>query len=427
MPKRKVPSLAMALSLPLQAGYGKTLTALYLYTPSLILYRFDYVSLPWCTLNFPSACRSRGHLANKPIKEKKARKSKKEDDQGHPNENEHGQEHEPPRSPTMNEQYEVIEHHSQQEPEHREIEVGIFDDMDLGVLDGDSSGGSASLSYMDEKPEKLRASSSVDGGSVRASSRRSSRMSVESLTRDMPETYSADGEESVARSGRTSLASSRRSKLSSVFGDEPFGIDNGLYTDFSLRDEPESHPSFLKNHSQLPSSQVPSASSSCLHPPLSCLLCVAVNVGVCSDLQLCMSSAFQSMLCKSQLKLLITCLTRTRSCPSKIWFHLPRASSAPHVSSTPCSSSCEKSLLLDLAVRCRVLSPDVSHWCVGTRAWFSWCRPFSMLTSRFTQLPLHPTTPNNIAFHVASALSMHLQEICTTKYAHFQVKAISSE
>jgi len=30
MPKRKVPSLEMALSLPMQAGLGKTLTALYL-------------------------------------------------------------------------------------------------------------------------------------------------------------------------------------------------------------------------------------------------------------------------------------------------------------------------------------------------------------------------------------------------------------
>ena len=180
-------------------------------------------------------------MANKPIKEKKARNSKKEDNEAdeHP-------------SPSKIEQDQEFDH-GHQEPEHREYEAGILDEIDFEPMDGDSSGGAGSLGYSDEQPEKLRASSSVDGANM-APSKRSSRMSVDSF--DIPEKYSFDGEESATRS---SLASSRRSKLADI-ADDPFDMDeeshNDLYSDASLREEPESHPSILKNHSQMPLSQV---------------------------------------------------------------------------------------------------------------------------------------------------------------------------
>jgi hypothetical protein len=135
-------------------------------------------------------------------------------------------------------------------------EPGILDEIDFEPLDGDSSNGAGSLSFSDEQPEKLRAGSSVDG-SIRASSKRSSRMSDTSGF-DIPDAFNHDGNESVG-GYPSSQASSRRSKLS--MGDDPFGMDeeshNVLFADASLREEPESHPSLLRNHSQQPLSQVP--------------------------------------------------------------------------------------------------------------------------------------------------------------------------
>ena len=223
-------------------------------------------------------------MANKPIREKKTRSSKKE-----------GQETEEPLSPTKNQQDQEHDH-GHQEPD-REYDIGTLDEIDFDPVDGNSSGGGFSSSYSEEQPEKLRASSSVDGGSVKAPSKRSSRMS-DSSSFIIPESYSMDGRESAARS---SLASSRRSKLS-VIGDDPFDMNeeshHSLYADSSLCEEPESHPSLLKNHSQLPLSQVLSFSSSLdalqLPPAPSCLLRVALKRRVCSDRGLCMSSAFRS-------------------------------------------------------------------------------------------------------------------------------------
>ena len=132
-------------------------------------------------------------------------------------------------------------------------DLGILGDIDFEPMDGDSSGGMGSMSFSDEQPEKLR-DGSADGSSARAPSKRSSRMSFDSL--EIPDTFNFDNEESAGRS--SSLASSRRSKLS-IVGEDPFGMDeeshNALFADSSLREEPESHPSLLKNHSQLPLSQ----------------------------------------------------------------------------------------------------------------------------------------------------------------------------
>ena len=52
-------------------------------------------------------------------------------------------------------------------------------DIDYEPMDGDSSGGAVSFS-----PEKIRDGSSIDGVSIRASSKRSSRMSADSF--DIP-------------------------------------------------------------------------------------------------------------------------------------------------------------------------------------------------------------------------------------------------
>jgi hypothetical protein len=73
----------------------------------------------------------------------------------------------------------------------------------------------------------------------------------------IPDAFNFDAEESSQRSSLA--ASSRRSKLS-IVGDDPFGMDdeshNTFFQDASLREEPESHPSLLKNQSQQPLSQV---------------------------------------------------------------------------------------------------------------------------------------------------------------------------
>ena len=193
--------------------------------------------------HFVTLSRSLGYSANKPIKHKKMCISKKEDNTA-----------DEPLSPSKNEQ-DLEYNHGHQENVHRAYsEAGILDEIDYEPMDGDSSGGAGSLSYSDEQPEMLRASSSVDGGSVNAPSKRSSKMSIDSF--DIPDNYSLDGGESVARS---SMASSRRSKLS-FMGDDPLDMGEeghiGLYTDASLREEPESHPSLLRNHSQIPLSQV---------------------------------------------------------------------------------------------------------------------------------------------------------------------------
>ena len=134
-------------------------------------------------------------------------------------------------------------------------EPGILDEIDFEPIEGDSSnGGGGSMSFSDEQPEKLRDGSSADGGSVRAGSIRSSRMSRDSL--DIPDAFAFD-EESVGRS--TSQASSRRSKLS-ILGHDPLGMDEESHTIFgesslSLHEEYESHPSLLDRHSQMPLSQ----------------------------------------------------------------------------------------------------------------------------------------------------------------------------
>jgi hypothetical protein len=57
-------------------------------------------------------------------------------------------------------------------------DLGNFD-IDFEPMDGDSSGGAVSFS-----PEKMRDGSSIDGASIRASSKRSSRMSADSF--DIP-------------------------------------------------------------------------------------------------------------------------------------------------------------------------------------------------------------------------------------------------
>ena len=103
-------------------------------------------------------------------------------------------------------------------------EPGILDEIDFEPIEGDSSnGGGGSMSFSDEQPEKLRDGSSADGGSVRAGSIRSSRMSRDSL--DIPDAFAFD-EESVGHS--TSQASSRRSKLSILgHGDRRLTRDSG--------------------------------------------------------------------------------------------------------------------------------------------------------------------------------------------------------
>ena len=118
-----------------------------------------------------------------------------------------------------------------------------------------SSGGAGSLSISDDQPEKLRDGNSIDGSIKAPGSKRSSRMSSDSFA--IPDAFNFDAEESSQRSSLA--ASSRRSKLS-IVGDDPFGMDdeshNTFFQDASLREEPESHPSMLKNESQQPLSQV---------------------------------------------------------------------------------------------------------------------------------------------------------------------------
>jgi hypothetical protein len=131
-------------------------------------------------------------------------------------------------------------------------DFGVLGEIEFEPLDGDSSGGVGSMSFSDEQPEKLR-DGSVDGSSVHAASKRMSSMSVDSL--NIPSAFNLD-DQSGRRS--TSVASSRRSKLS-ILGSDPFDMDeesyNSLFADSSLREEPESHPSLLKNQSQQPLSQ----------------------------------------------------------------------------------------------------------------------------------------------------------------------------
>ena len=64
--------------------------------------------------------------------------------------------------------------------EQVDYEPGILDDIDFGPLDGNSSGNGGSFSFSDEQPERLRDGNSADG-SIRASSKRSSRMSADSF------------------------------------------------------------------------------------------------------------------------------------------------------------------------------------------------------------------------------------------------------
>ena len=121
--------------------------------------------------------------------------------------------------------------------------------LDFEPQDGDSSGAAGSFSFSEEQPERLRDGSSADG-SMRAPSKRSSRMSVDSFEFNR---LNFDGEESATKS-----ATSRRSKLS-ILGDGPFELDDeSLFPEssLSLRVEPESHPSLADNYSQLPLSQV---------------------------------------------------------------------------------------------------------------------------------------------------------------------------
>ena len=141
---------------------------------------------------------------------------------------------------------------TRQEMEEPANDFGVLGEIDFEPLDGDSSGGVGSMSFSDEQPEKLR-DGSVDGSSVRPASKRSSNMSVDSL--NIPSAFNLD-DQSSRRS--VSVASSHRSKLS-ILGSDPFDMDeesyNSLFADSSLREEPESHPSLLKNHSQQPLSQ----------------------------------------------------------------------------------------------------------------------------------------------------------------------------
>lgn len=185
--------------------------------------------------------RDKGFQKNKPLQPKMSRKRGREEDENEPS------------SPIK-----LDEDREYDRPKNNAYEdLGILGEIDFDPLDGDSSGGMGSMSFSDEQPEKLR-DGSADGSSARAHSKRSSRMSFDGF--DIPETFNFDNEERGGRSASlASVTSSRRSKLS-ILGEDPFGMDeeshNALFAESSLREEPESHPSLLKNHSQMPLSQV---------------------------------------------------------------------------------------------------------------------------------------------------------------------------
>jgi len=101
-------------------------------------------------------------MANKPIKEKIARKKADKEFM----------------TTGKDKQDDAADNDARQE--QVEYESGILDDIDFGPLDGDSSGNGGSFSFSDEQPEKIRDGNSADG-SIRASSKRSSRMSADSF------------------------------------------------------------------------------------------------------------------------------------------------------------------------------------------------------------------------------------------------------
>ena len=183
-----------------------------------------------------NVCSNLGYVQNKPLKEKIPRKKRK---------NQEGDE------PDGLENHEVCEDITQQQEleQPQPYQPGILDEIDFEPQDGDSSGAAGSFSFSEEQPERLRDGSSADG-SMRAPSKQSSRMSVDSFEFNK---LNFDGEESATKS-----ATSRRSKLS-ILGDGPFELDDeSLFPEssLSLRVEPESHPSLADNYSQLPLSQV---------------------------------------------------------------------------------------------------------------------------------------------------------------------------
>jgi hypothetical protein len=113
--------------------------------------------------DFGASCNRRvGYMANKPIKEKIARKKADKEFM----------------SPGKDQQDDADNNDARQE--QVDYEPGILDDIDFGPLDGNSSGNGGSFSFSDEQPERLRDGNSADG-SIRASSKRSSRMSADSF------------------------------------------------------------------------------------------------------------------------------------------------------------------------------------------------------------------------------------------------------